>query len=145
MRDKRIVLDSSVIAALHFPEPFSVWCEKIIEQYDEFYTVDIAYSEIANVAWKRIFLFKNPKDKVLINLNKALQFIDNLCTVLRSRDLIMGSISIAIDCGIAVYDALFLSIAVEQDMPLATLDKTFVNKLRDTKYIDVLLHPYKQP
>jgi len=145
MGDKRIVLDSSIIVALHFPEPFSEWCEEIIEQYDEFYTVDIAYSEVANAAWKRIFLLKNPKNQVLTNLNKALQFINNLCIVFKLRDLIIDSISIAIDCGITIYDALFLSIAVEQDIPLATLDKTFVSELRDTKYIDVLLHPYKQP
>ncbi len=142
MRDKRIVLDSSIIVALHFPEPFSEWYEKIIEQYDEFYTVDIAYSEIANAAWKRISLFKNPRHQILTNLNKALQFIDNLCTILRSRDLITRSISIATDCGATVYNALLLSIAMEQDIPPATLDKALVGKLRDTEYIDILLHPY---
>jgi len=142
MRDKRVVLDSSVFVALHFPEPFSEWCEEIVEQHDEFYTVDIAYSEVANAAWKRITLFKNPKNQVLANLSKALQFIDNLCTVFRSRDLIVDSIGIAADCGITVYDALFLSIAAKQNIPLATLDRTLIRKLRDTKYVDLILHPY---
>ena len=132
--EKRVVLDSSVIVALHFPEPFSDWSEGIIDSYEEFYIVDIAYAEVANVAWKRAYLFKNPLDQVLENLDKAIQFIESLCVTIRIKDIILEATKIAVDLGLPVYDALFLSLAEKYEAPLATLYKTLINKLSDTKY-----------
>ncbi len=45
-----VVLDSSVIAAMYFTDPYSDWASSIVGSYRKCYTVDITYAEIGNVA-----------------------------------------------------------------------------------------------
>ncbi|MHA1593668.1 MAG: type II toxin-antitoxin system VapC family toxin [Candidatus Baldrarchaeia archaeon] len=142
MPDRGVVLDSSVIAALFFPEPFSAWAETVIENFEEFFTADIAVAEVCNVAWKRIHLFKHPKEKVIDALEKAINFIEGICHIVKASDEYRNAIDIAIRTGITFYDALFLNISVQKGLKLATLDKKLVGRLKDSNYEDKLLHPY---
>ena len=48
-----VVLDSCIIAAIFFPETISERAIEIVENHD-CTTVDLAYIEVANVAWKRV-------------------------------------------------------------------------------------------
>lgn len=141
MRDS-IVLDTSVIAAIYFTDPYSDWAEDIVRSYRKCYTVDIAYAEIGNVAWKRIYLFKHPRREILEGLRNAIQFISNICFVVESKSILENAISIALDAEIAVYDALFVYLAIINDIPLATLDKKLINAIKDKQYSRLLLHPY---
>ena len=52
------MLDSSVIAALFFTEPYSDWAEEIVRECDYLYTIDLAYIEVMNVAWEKIIISK---------------------------------------------------------------------------------------
>ena len=137
-----VVLDSSVIAAIYFTDPYSDWASSIVESCRKCYTVDIAYAEIGNVAWKRIHIFGQPKEAILLGLRGAIKFVDNVCLVIDSRLIIEDAISLALEVGVAVYDALFIYLAVMKNVPLATLDKNLVNKLKDTDYSNILVHPY---
>ncbi len=47
----RVILDSSVIAAIFFKEASSERAERAVENY-KLITVDLAIAEVANVAWK---------------------------------------------------------------------------------------------
>ena len=137
-----IVLDSSVIAAIYFTDPYSNWASSIVDRYEVCYTVDIAYAEVGNVAWKRIHIFGQPKEAVLLGLKKAIKFIDDVCIVIDSKSIMEDTIELALEAEIAIYDALFLYSAKTHNTRLATLDKNLVNKLKDTDYSNILIHPY---
>ncbi len=139
---RSLVLDSSVIAALYFPEPYSDWCEEIVAKYDELYTVDLAYAEVCNVAWKRIKLFGHPENIVLANLDKAIEFLNNVCIVIKTFDEYTTAMDIALSVNIPIYDALFLSLSRRKSAKFATLDKNLVNKLKGSPFKDMVLHPY---
>ncbi len=141
MRDD-IVLDSSIIAAIYFTDPYSDWASSIVELYRKCYTMDIAYAEIGNVAWKRIHIFGQPKEAILLGLKGAIKFVDKVCLVVDSKSIIEDAISLALETEITIYDALFVYLAKIKNMPLATLDKNLVNKLRDTDYSNIIVHPF---
>ncbi|MEX0567920.1 MAG: type II toxin-antitoxin system VapC family toxin [Candidatus Njordarchaeota archaeon] len=141
MRDN-VVLDSSVIAAIYFTDPYSDWASSIVKLCRECYTLDIAYVEIGNVAWKRIHIFGQPEEAILLGLKSAIRFIDNVCLVVDSRSIIEEAINLALEEEIAVYDALFVYLAKKNNASLATLDKKLISKLKNTKYGSIVVHPY---
>ena len=61
MSDK-IILDSSLIAAIFFKEEASERAERAVENCD-LITVDLAAAEVANVSWKRVVFFNESKKK----------------------------------------------------------------------------------
>ena len=69
------------------------------------------FSEIANVTWKRIVIFNHDKEAVLRSLKKRLNFINTMCRIWKSQELIEDALNIAISYKIAVYDALYLALA----------------------------------
>ena len=134
MQGDKIVLDSSVIAALYFTDPYSDWASDIVNVWRHIYTVDIAYVEVTNVAWKRIHLYKQPKREILQGLKEAIKFINNICMVADSRTIIKDALELALNAKITIYDALFVYLAKKHNTYLATLDKKLVNSLRPTIY-----------
>jgi len=54
---KSIIVDSSVLFALFFPEEYSEWSEEVIKEYDELHVPELVFLETSNAAWKRIVLF----------------------------------------------------------------------------------------
>lgn len=143
MRDRDIVLDSSVIAALFFPEPYSMWAEEIVKKVETIYTVDIAYAEITNVAWKRITLLNQNQKYILQALEDAISFINEICNTAQTKKLYREAIKIAIEDRITVYDSLYVALANQKGTRLATLDKEIIKKLKQTKE-PLIIHPYKQ-
>lgn len=142
MQGEAIVLDSSTIASVYFTDSFSSWSSDVVRSWKQLYTLDLAYIEVANVAWKRVYLFKQPKEIILEGLQKALDFIDNICLVESSRAIVPEAIDVSLEIGVAIYDALYVCLARRNNIPLATLDRKLVEKLKGTKYGTILLHPY---
>lgn len=141
MSDNSIVLDSSVIAAVFFPEQYSDWAEKIVAKHEVLYTVDIAFAEIANVAWKRIVIYRHDENAILDALKDALNFIKDVCDVLTTFSLHQKAIEIAVNEKITFYDALFLAASNIKNTRLATLDKHLAQKLSSTRFR--IIHPYE--
>lgn len=121
MHDK-VVLDSSVIAAIFFPENITGKAIEIAASHDCI-TVDLAYAEIANVAWKRVRHSTGNADTIKIALTTCNEFISETCTVIPAPDLILSAYELACDHGITVYDALFLAAAIRSGSSLVTADK----------------------
>lgn len=117
-----VVLDSSIIAAIFFPEKISGKALTIAERHD-CTTVDLAYTEVANVAWKRSS--HNGQDAATVKnmLGECTAFIRETCQVLPAQDLIPAAYDLACRYRITVYDALFLAAAVQCASPLVTADK----------------------
>jgi len=121
MRD-RAVLDSSVIAALFFREEASSRVRKSVAELDPI-TLDLAFSEVGNVAWKQVVFSKEKKELAMEALRDSFEFIAGSCLLLRSSDLLFEAFLIAVEDRIPLYDSLFLAAAEREGVPLLTLDR----------------------
>ena len=137
MRDKA-VLDTGIISALFFEEEISKRAEKIVEAYDDLITVDLAIPELANVAWKRVQFFKEPKETIEVNLRKGVEFILRACDVISSCEIYKRAFEIAVERGITVYDALFLAAAEKEGADFITSDGKLVEKLKGLDFVKLV-------
>jgi predicted nucleic acid-binding protein len=127
-----LILDSSAIASFFFRDSFTDKVIKIIESSDEdFLTLDLAFSEVSNVAWKRIVLFNDEKDVVIEQLRNALDFIEKLCEIVSVKDIVMDTINLAVQEKLPFYDSAFLYLAIKEGTKLLTTDIKLFNKLND--------------
>ena len=117
-----VVLDSSIIAAIFFPEKITGKAIEIAESNDCI-TVDLAYAEVANIAWKRIQNSIHDPDALKTGLNTCKEFITESCQVLPAQDLILSAYALACEHRVTVYDALFLAAAIQSGCSLVTADK----------------------
>ncbi|MGQ4894763.1 MAG: type II toxin-antitoxin system VapC family toxin [Candidatus Njordarchaeia archaeon] len=69
--------------------------------------------------------------------------LSEVVKVVSTNSIYKRAIEIAIDTNISIYDSLFLAIASKEDSKLATLDKTLINKLKNTNLEPILIHPYR--
>ncbi|HSD56838.1 MAG TPA: type II toxin-antitoxin system VapC family toxin [Methanotrichaceae archaeon] len=124
----RVVLDSSVIAAIFLQDDDdSKRARSMIRSYDRI-TLDTAIAEIGNVAWKKTVLFGVDSTEMLSGLQDGIEFITGMCDLLKSSDLVDEAYAIAVGNKIAFYDALFLAAAEKEHVPLLTLDKKLYAK-----------------
>jgi predicted nucleic acid-binding protein len=127
-----LILDSSAIASFFFRDSFTDKVIKIIESSDEdFLTLDLAFSEVSNVAWKRIVLFNDEKDVVIEQLRNALDFIEKLCEIVSVKGIVMDTINLAVQEKLPFYDSAFLYLAIKEGTKLLTTDIKLFNKLND--------------
>jgi len=128
----RAVLDSSVIAAIFFKEDASPRALESAAECDPF-TLDLAFCEVGNVAWKQVLFFGEDKEKALDALRDCLEFINTTCILLKSSDLLEVAFEIAVLDKTTFYDSLFLAAAKKERVPLLTLDKKLYNRVKETR------------
>jgi len=115
------VVDASIIASFILKE--EGW-EKLTSILEKALTVDHAVKETSNAIWKayrrKILTLKDAetKFKALLNLTQVnLEIVNEL-------DLAEEAFKIACEQNVTIYDALYLALAKEKNLPLYTLDKT---------------------
>ena len=133
MNTKSIVVDSSVLFALFFPEEYSEWSEEIIKEYDELHVPELVFLETSNAAWKRIIIFKQPSNIVLKNLRLLHKFISDTCIIHRNIDYLQRTIELSIKLKTTIYDSLFLAIAEKYKTKVLTIDRKLVETLKRKK------------
>jgi predicted nucleic acid-binding protein len=133
MPDK-VVLDSSVIAAMFFREEAS---HRVLKELSDYFaiTVDLAIAELGNVAWKQVTFAGESRELARDALEDALEFIVESCMLIRSLDLAKEAYNIAIEDRVSFYDALFLAAADKEHVPLFTLDKKLHEKVQAKRNI----------
>jgi len=139
---KSIVVDSSVLFALFFPEEYSEWSEEVIREYNELHVPELVFLETSNAAWKRIIIFKQPSDIVLKNLRLLHKFISDTCIIHRDVDYLQRTIELSIKFGTTIYDALFLAIAEKCRTKVLTIDKKLVRILKQKKEEHRIISPW---
>jgi predicted nucleic acid-binding protein len=127
------VLDSTAIAALFFKDPYSERVEETIKKYEVLYTLDLAYSEVANVGWKRVRFFGEQFDTNLHALELATDFMQNACNVLEASGFVNDALKVGVDEKIAVYDSLFLVTAKRNATRVLTTDEKLHAKVQASK------------
>ncbi len=91
-------------------------------------TADIAFAEAGNVLWKHIKMVRISRSETTDRAN-LLRALINSSKVYRSDDLLSSSLELAINYDITIYDALFLSLAIQLDTDLVTTDRKLYEKL----------------
>jgi predicted nucleic acid-binding protein len=106
--------------------------ERVAENY-RLITVDLAFTEVANVAWKRVVFFNESKEIALKALRKGIDFIVGACEVIRAKELIEDAFEIAIADKITIYDSLFIAASERGKVPLLTTDGKLYEKVKSKR------------
>ena len=120
------VVDTNVVAY------YLLGTEPFLEEVRQFWrTVEEAWApvhweaELANAVWMAVRTGVLPADEGHQKLDLAarlgIQSVQN-------RSLWQPALSRAVDSGAAVYDTLFVELAVQRNLPLATFDKNILKK-----------------
>lgn len=116
-----IVVDASLLAAFIRKEPG--W-EKLTEYLKLCVTVDLALKEALNAVWKDVVVRKTMSINVATQLMKILlSMVGVNIDVEPETKYLPKAFEIALKTGITVYDALYVALAMEKKLPLATLDE----------------------
>lgn len=133
----RAVLDSSVIAAVFFKEDASPRALESVAECDPF-TLDLAVCEVGNVAWKQVSFSGEEKERALDALRDCLEFINTICIILKSADLLEEAFEIAVMDKTTFYDSLFLAAAEKERVPLLTLDERLYGRVKETRDVHLV-------
>jgi predicted nucleic acid-binding protein len=123
-----LVVDSSVVAKWILPEPDSTQAQQLIVQAaaagEQLIAVDLVFPEVANAIWKR-------HRQQLINLIEARQLLEALVhspVVVEPAVSLLGSaFEIAAKYDRAIYDAVFVALSQQRDVPGITADEPLFN------------------
>ena len=127
----RVVVDSCVIAAVFFREDASDAAARAIGGSD-CTTIDLAYAEVSNVAWKRVRFFGHDRNQVQTALVAAREFIRDTCDVLPASGLMDEAFDLACRESVTIYDALFVAASDRERVPLVTLDARLYEQIQRT-------------
>jgi predicted nucleic acid-binding protein len=121
-----LVVDTNVVAYyLLGTEPFLEEVRKFWRTVDEAWAPDHWEAELANAVWMAvragILSGDEGHQKLDLAARLGIQSVPN-------RSLWQPALTRAIDSGAAVYDTLFVELAVQRKLPLATFDKNVLKK-----------------
>ncbi len=132
-----LVLDSSIFASVVVKDEFYEKCKELVMRPSA--TLDLSFAESANVLWKHVHLLERIAKEEAVKRAELLAALVGSSDVYSSRDFIVKALEIALECGITVYDALFLALAMKLRTKLVTTDEGLYDELKDTAYFESLL------
>lgn len=134
MKEGRYVVDASVAIKLFIDEPLSKEAEVLFsmltgDEGSEFYVPDLFFIECANVLWKHIKRFGYPEEKACEDLAalKALSLAS--CT---TGELMADALTIAVAYDVTAYDACYVALSRQLEVPFVTADERLARKMADT-------------
>lgn len=136
-----VVLDSTAVSVLFFRDPYSQRVESAIHKFDRFRTLDLVFSEVGNVAWKRIQIFKEDYATILQVLSVAADFVTNVCLIVESRNILAKALEFGVKHKLPIYGSLFLVLARDSRTKLLTTDEKLhrtVSKIDELKTLTLL-------
>ena len=130
---RRIVLDASVAIKWYVPEIHSNEAEHLLFLRESgllgFHVPDLFLIETANILWKKARAGELNTQE-LNQISDAIWFSPK--TVHASRSLLSSARDISQTLSIAVYDSLYLALAIALDCPLVTADRKLYQALFNT-------------
>ena len=125
------VADSSVFASIIVKDEFYDACKRYVISGKA--TVDLAYAEAANVLWNHVKIGRILVEEVAERA-ELLRRLIGTSRVFRAEELLIDAVKLAVDCGVTVYDALFVALAEKLKAKLVTTDRELFERLKDTKF-----------
>jgi predicted nucleic acid-binding protein len=132
----RYVLDASVAIKWFVPEIHSEAARRLLRSNHNFLVPDFFFPELGNVFWKRVRRSEDTAD----NAKQTLADLNTIpLEVHLSRPLMPLALDIALQKDRAVYDCLYLALAITQQCQMVTADEKFYTALQNTTYLSNLL------
>jgi predicted nucleic acid-binding protein len=131
----KCVVDASVAIKKFIIEPLTPKVDQLFDHLNDpnsrLYIPDLFYIECTNIVWKyiRAGLYDSAEAQANLADLKLLRF-----TSTRTVDLMMEAIAISVAHGISAYDACYVALSRQNNVPLLTQDQRLVNTLRDTDF-----------
>jgi predicted nucleic acid-binding protein len=131
----KCVVDASVAIKKFIIEPLTPKVDQLFDHLNDpnsrLYIPDLFYIECTNIVWKyiRAGLYDSAEAQANLADLKLLRF-----TSTPTVDLMMEAIAISVAHGISAYDACYVALSRQNNVPLLTQDQRLVNTLRDTDF-----------
>jgi predicted nucleic acid-binding protein len=124
------IVDASVGVKPYLPEDLDEVARELFNRgrtgRASLYVPDLFYIECANIFWKHVRRQTIPAAharRSLRNLNDVILF------PVSSTDLLLNALDLALDFGITAYDASYVALAEDLNLPLITADRKLIGKL----------------
>ncbi len=116
-----IVIDASALAAIVLREP--TWRE-LVRYLRRAVSVDYVVKEVANAIWRATYVRKILSiDDARYTLSILYKLVNTNIELYPELDLVPQAMEIAFSKGIALYDALYIALAIDRRIPLLSLDE----------------------
>ncbi|QKQ77009.1 type II toxin-antitoxin system VapC family toxin [Nostoc sp. TCL240-02] len=130
------VLDASIAIKWFIPEVYSDVARRLLASNHTFLVPDFFFPEVGNVLWKRVRRGEDTAE----NARQTLADLNAVpVEVYLSQSLMPLALDIALQTERAVYDSLYLALAITQQCQMVTADEKFYNALITSAYISNIL------
>jgi len=132
----RYVLDASVAIKWFVPEVYSDVAQRLLAIDHNFLVPDFFFPEVGNVLWKRVRRGDDTSD----NARQTLADLNTVpIEVYLSQPFMPLALNIALQTDRAVYDSLYLALAITQRCQMVTADEKLYNSLKTSSFASNLL------
>lgn len=124
------VVDSSVVIKLFVPEDLADAAEELLlpsEESFRFFVPDLLYAECTNILWKYVRRLGYSPERAYENLTR-LKLLD--LSPVSTANIFLDSLAFALNYGITAYDASYVTLARQKEVPFVTADRKLIGKLR---------------
>lgn len=127
---ERLVVDASVAVKWYVPEAGSEAAAALLHQERQLLAPDLIVPELGNTIW-------NKTRRGELTAAEAASIIGaftatSLLSIVPSTPLLAGAVEIAMRFDRSVYDAVYLALAVVEEIPFLTADERLVRSLTGT-------------
>ena len=123
----RYVVDANVAIKWVIPEVHDVAAQSLLQNQHELFVPDFFFPEIGNIFWKRVRRGDALLEEVKEDLENLLRLPLHVCD---SQWLLPQALDIAVRIQQAVYDCVYLTLAISQQCQMVTADERFYNALQ---------------
>jgi len=128
-----IIVDSSAIATLYFKEKYRETVRKVLDDYADVHTLDLAFYEVANAIRKKVTKKEITIDEAKDAYKKIKDLFESL-KIHRVDEVIDDAFELALNYNITAYDASFVQLAIKYNGKLLTTDERLMNVQGLEKY-----------
>jgi len=129
-----IIVDSSAIISLYFPEKYSEEVVKFLQKESDVHTLDLAFYEVASAIRKKVIRKEiSAEDAKNIYEEIKAEFFGSL-KIHRVDEVIDDALELALNYNMSVYDASFVQLAIKYNGKLLTTDERLMNVQGLKKY-----------
>jgi len=129
-----IIIDSSAIISLYFPEKYSEEVDKFLRRESDVHTLDLAFYEVASSIRKKVIRKEiSAEDAKKIHGEIKAELFDSI-KIHRVDEVIDKAFELALNYSISVYDASFVQLAIKYNGKLLTTDERLMNVQGLKKY-----------
>jgi predicted nucleic acid-binding protein len=130
-----LVIDASVVIKFYVPEILSDHAGEVLSRVANgevlLYAPDLVYPETGNVLWKK----QRRRELTTEEVDEIVNAINALPMIIEpSKPILPLALSIAVQSGITVYDAMYVAIARIYETKMITADKKLTDALEKTEF-----------